>query len=252
MAVRAGAPNPDISSLDALKRTLLQAKSIAYSASVSGIYVSTELFQRLGIANQMPREESKNRARASRRRCCAWRGRNRLPSDQRAPARAGHRLRRTAATRGSESNGVFGRRRGRFEECGRCARAHQISGVTGSSQHRCQEWLGADDGSSLKELRARRSRVPRSCSMFPFEVAPRSVCASFSKKTNGVLNSPPTSNSERGTGTWNRFEVRSLQSRRPVQDKVDRGRVGQNRGRDVEQKTIPPGCHIEHRRRRIE
>ena len=53
MAVRAGAPKPDISSVDALKRTLLQAKSIAYSASVSGDYVSTELFQRLVIADQM-------------------------------------------------------------------------------------------------------------------------------------------------------------------------------------------------------
>jgi len=53
MAVRAGAPKPDISSVDALKRTLLQAKSIAYSASVSGLYLSTELFQRLGIADQI-------------------------------------------------------------------------------------------------------------------------------------------------------------------------------------------------------
>ena len=52
VAVRAGAPKPDISSVDALKRTLLQAKSIAYSASVSGHYISTELFQRLGIAEQ--------------------------------------------------------------------------------------------------------------------------------------------------------------------------------------------------------
>ena len=53
IAVRAGAPKPDISSVDALKRTLLQAKSIAYSSSVSGVYVSTELFQRLGIASQV-------------------------------------------------------------------------------------------------------------------------------------------------------------------------------------------------------
>jgi molybdate transport system substrate-binding protein len=51
LAVRAGAPKPDIRTVDALKRTLLQARSIAYSGSVSGVYVSTELFQRLGIAN---------------------------------------------------------------------------------------------------------------------------------------------------------------------------------------------------------
>lgn len=53
MAVRAGAPKPDISTIDALKRTLLQAKSIGYSASVSGQYLTTELVQRLGIAEQV-------------------------------------------------------------------------------------------------------------------------------------------------------------------------------------------------------
>jgi molybdate transport system substrate-binding protein len=53
MAVRAGAPKPDISSVDALKRVLLRAKSIAYSASASGVYLSTELFQRLGIADEV-------------------------------------------------------------------------------------------------------------------------------------------------------------------------------------------------------
>lgn len=53
MAVRAGAPKPDISSVDALKRTLLEAKSIAYSASASGVYLSREMFQRLGIADQI-------------------------------------------------------------------------------------------------------------------------------------------------------------------------------------------------------
>jgi molybdate transport system substrate-binding protein len=53
MAVRAGASKPDISTVDALKRTLLQAKSIAYSASASGVYLSHEMFQRLGIADQI-------------------------------------------------------------------------------------------------------------------------------------------------------------------------------------------------------
>lgn len=53
IAVRAGAPKPDISTVAALRETLLAAKSVAYSASVSGTYVSTVLFQKLGIANQM-------------------------------------------------------------------------------------------------------------------------------------------------------------------------------------------------------
>lgn len=53
MAVRAGAPKPDISTLDAFKKALLDAKSIAYSDSASGIYLSTELFQKMGIADQV-------------------------------------------------------------------------------------------------------------------------------------------------------------------------------------------------------
>ena len=53
MAVKAGAPKPDISTVDALKRTLLAAKSIAYSDSASGVYLSTELFPKLGIADQI-------------------------------------------------------------------------------------------------------------------------------------------------------------------------------------------------------
>ncbi|ACL57712.1 substrate-binding domain-containing protein [Methylobacterium nodulans] len=51
LAVRAGAPKPDISSIDGLRRTLLAAKSIAYSDSASGVYIETELFRRLGIAD---------------------------------------------------------------------------------------------------------------------------------------------------------------------------------------------------------
>jgi molybdate transport system substrate-binding protein len=53
MAVKAGAPKPDISTVEALKRTLLAAKSIAYSDSASGVYLSTELFPKLGIADQI-------------------------------------------------------------------------------------------------------------------------------------------------------------------------------------------------------
>lgn len=39
MAVKRGAPKPDISTVEALRRTLLEAKSIAYSSSVSGTYL---------------------------------------------------------------------------------------------------------------------------------------------------------------------------------------------------------------------
>ena len=53
VAVKAGAPKPDISTADAVKRALLAAKTIAYSDSASGVYVSTEMFDKLGIRDQM-------------------------------------------------------------------------------------------------------------------------------------------------------------------------------------------------------
>lgn len=53
MIVRAGAPKPDISTVEALKQTLLRAKSVAMSSSTSGVYLTTTLFPRLGIADEM-------------------------------------------------------------------------------------------------------------------------------------------------------------------------------------------------------
>ena len=53
VAVKSGASKPDISSTDAVKRALLAAKTIAYSDSASGAYVSTEMFDKLGIKDAM-------------------------------------------------------------------------------------------------------------------------------------------------------------------------------------------------------
>jgi molybdate transport system substrate-binding protein len=52
VAVRAGAPRPDLRSADALLRELHQAKSIAHSSSASGIYLKS-LFQRLGLSEAL-------------------------------------------------------------------------------------------------------------------------------------------------------------------------------------------------------
>jgi molybdate transport system substrate-binding protein len=61
VVVREGTPKPDISTADALKRTLIAAKSIAYSDSTSGTYLSTTLFPKLGIAEQVAGKSRKVR-----------------------------------------------------------------------------------------------------------------------------------------------------------------------------------------------
>ncbi len=52
LAVRKGAAKPDISSADALKKTLLAVKSIGYSTGPSGIYMLS-VFEKLGIAGEV-------------------------------------------------------------------------------------------------------------------------------------------------------------------------------------------------------
>ncbi len=53
VAVRVDDLAPDISTLEAFKETLLRSRAVALAASASGIYLSTEVFPKLGIAKEM-------------------------------------------------------------------------------------------------------------------------------------------------------------------------------------------------------
>jgi molybdate transport system substrate-binding protein len=53
MAVRAGAPKPDIRTVEAFKQTMLRAKSVTFPGSTTGIYMVKKLFPQLGIASEM-------------------------------------------------------------------------------------------------------------------------------------------------------------------------------------------------------
>ena len=61
MVVRAGAAKPDISGTEAFRKTLLSAKSIAYSDSSSGTYLSTVLFPKLGVWDEVQSKSRKVR-----------------------------------------------------------------------------------------------------------------------------------------------------------------------------------------------
>ena len=53
VAVKAGAPKPDISTVEAFKQALLKATTIGHSLGVSGVHFSTKVIPRLGIADQI-------------------------------------------------------------------------------------------------------------------------------------------------------------------------------------------------------
>jgi molybdate transport system substrate-binding protein len=61
MVVRAGVVKPDISNVEKFRKALLEASSIGYSDSGSGIYLSTVLFAKLGVADQVARKGRKVR-----------------------------------------------------------------------------------------------------------------------------------------------------------------------------------------------
>src|SRR5262245_1374074 len=53
VAVRAGTLKPDVSTVEAFKQVLLKAKAVAIPGSTSGIWLTTDLFPRLGIAEKI-------------------------------------------------------------------------------------------------------------------------------------------------------------------------------------------------------
>ncbi len=53
IAVRAGTPKPDVSTVEGFKQVLLKAKTVVVPGSTSGIWLMTELFPRLGVAGKI-------------------------------------------------------------------------------------------------------------------------------------------------------------------------------------------------------
>src|SRR5215467_6841195 len=53
VAVRAGIPKPNVSTVEAFKQVLLKAKTVAIPGSTSGIWLTNDLFPRLGIAEKI-------------------------------------------------------------------------------------------------------------------------------------------------------------------------------------------------------
>src|SRR5689334_22924734 len=53
VAVRAGAPKPDVSTVEAFRQVVVNAKAVAAPSSTSGIFLKNEILPRLGIADKV-------------------------------------------------------------------------------------------------------------------------------------------------------------------------------------------------------
>jgi len=146
-AVQAGTPKPDISSVEAFKKTLVNARSIAYSDSASGVYIETVLYKRLDVSDEVKAKSKMIPAEPVgeiiARRCRAW-----FPADERAYADKGHR-RFGADSVGNPKGDRILRR-----PCRQCA---------GARSWRCfdQVSLGADGRSVYYKKRHGTHWIPR-------------------------------------------------------------------------------------------
>ena len=166
MVVRAGQPKPDISTVEALRKTLLAAKSIAYSDSIER-HVSVD--RRIQEARRRRRDRRQDaqgarsavgRAGGGGRR--ARRGGDRLPAGRRADPCARHRFRRHGAGRHSAAD-LFRRRTAEgFAKSGRGGRAAALPLVCGSRSRHHQSRIEAAGAVSRRLTQRARHRVPGS------------------------------------------------------------------------------------------
>jgi molybdate transport system substrate-binding protein len=80
MAVRSGLSKPEITSVDAVKRAVLAAQSVAYSTGPTGFYIA-DMFKKMGISDQ-GQGQATCVGRSNRRNVGARGGRSRLPAGQ--------------------------------------------------------------------------------------------------------------------------------------------------------------------------
>ena len=168
VAVKSGAPKPDISSADAVKRALLAAKTIAYSDSASGVYISTEMFQKLGIADEM--KDKARKIPATPVGEIVAHGDAELGFQQISelkPVRR-HRHRRAIAAGTSEDHGVLRRHRQREQRAGGWQGADKVSRLACCGARHHQQRHGAD-----RDRLDRRSEVNAAAT---YAVIARSPC----------------------------------------------------------------------------
>jgi molybdate transport system substrate-binding protein len=171
MVVREGRTRPDIGSVAALKDTLLAAKSIAYSDSGSGTYLSTKLFAQLGVADEIASKSRKVRGPPSGEPVAAVvaRGEAEIGFQQVAELIHTPHFRRRAAGRGAADLFLCGR----AHPDGSTARGGQrpasfsriIRGDRGDRKGRADADAGAiaprASGNSLRSVNTERTTFPR-------------------------------------------------------------------------------------------
>ena len=164
MVVRAGEPKPDISTMDSLRKTLLAAKSIAYSDSSSGTYLSTVGFKKLGIADEIASKTRKVRGPPLRgARGCSRRSRGgggRFPAGARIDPCPWGRFRRHSAVRHSTTDRFCRRTSEGFATTRCCGRAAALLVIHRGHGHHRKGWLETVGGALKLSLRPASNVAP--------------------------------------------------------------------------------------------
>ena len=129
IAVKAGAPRPDVSTPDKLKAALMAAKTVGYSQGTSGQHFQT-VIQRLGIADAVKAKGVVVQGRPVGAAIASGEARNRRPASRRIAPRGRRRRDRRDAARVAEADSVFRWCRRQGEGRGNRPRAGDVLAVS--------------------------------------------------------------------------------------------------------------------------
>ena len=187
VGVKGGAKRPDVSTVDAFKRAMIEARGVAYSkAGASGIYFAG-LIERLGIADAVNARAvvipDGFHGREGRER----RGRAGDPAGQRVDDGAGHRCRRAVPAGAADRDAV---RRGdlyRCEECDGCGGVHGGADLACGGESLCRWWPCLAPRVALNDRGTRSmSKKPRIVLLHGTPVAVEPIQRSFANRWPGA------------------------------------------------------------------
>ena len=176
VAVRAGTPHPDVSTVEAFKEAVLRAKTVVVPGSTSGIWLRTDLFPRLGVAERINVKVGQRGTDATAMVAAGEADVAVMPVSEIVP-RARRRFRRRHPTRNPVRADVCSRRRRRLDRDGSVQTPDRISRLRACVRRDQGKRNGAGGGGKMRVVPNRAQSRSTSSKDVSSRAAPRLLAA---------------------------------------------------------------------------